>query len=42
MSLSRGGGSASGAPGGSQSQLGTATVSKLKRELEAAEAAKEQ
>ncbi|CAB1120817.1 unnamed protein product [Ectocarpus sp. CCAP 1310/34] len=41
-SLSRGGGSAAGAPGGSQSQLGTATVSKLKRELEAAQAAKEQ
>lgn len=43
MSLAQRGGSASGAPGsGSQSQLGTVTVSKLKRELEAAERAKDQ
>eukprot|EP00752_Nemacystus_decipiens_P005268 g4778.t1 len=41
MSLTGGGASASGALG-SQSQLGSVTVSKLKRELEAAERAKEQ
>ncbi|CAM9113656.1 unnamed protein product [Pylaiella littoralis] len=42
MSLAQGGGSASGAPGSSQSQLGSVTVSKLKRALDAAERAKEQ
>ncbi len=42
MSLAPGGGASASGALGSQSQLGTVTVSKLKRELEAAERAKEQ
>lgn len=41
MSLAGGGASASGALGSQSSQLGSVTVSKLKRELEAAEKARE-
>lgn len=41
MSLAQGGGASASGAAGSQSQLGSVTVSKLKRELEAADKAKE-